>query len=131
MISWPLPWQVAHRRVAMMVPNTLRRTSETSPVPPHRLQRTGVVPGSAPLPPHASHTDKRSTGTSLVAPKAASSKVRSRPRWTLLPRAVRLACRAGRRPKGAPKKASKMSVMSPMKSNMSGVNPSPPYMSYC
>jgi hypothetical protein len=127
-ISSPVPSHVPHRRDVITVPNTLRRTSETSPDPPQVVHRDGWVPGSAPVPPHRPHISCVSTRTSLVAPNAASSKSSSRTRWRSRPRPVRVLRRwSGRPPPNGddPKNASKMSVRSP-NPNMSGLRPSPP-----
>ena len=69
----PAPPQVGQAPVRTSWPKAVRRTSRSSPAPPHVSQVRIGVPGSAPLPRQRSQVETASNETSRLAPVSTSS----------------------------------------------------------
>ena len=71
----PVALHATHGAAVTIWPRIERRTSRTSPAPPHTSQRAGWVPGSQPEPSQRSHATGRRTSTVAVVPNAACGEV--------------------------------------------------------
>ena len=71
----PVALHATHGAAVTIWPRIERRTSRTSPAPPHTSQRAGCVPGSQPEPSQRSHATGRRTSTVAVAPNAACGEL--------------------------------------------------------
>src|SRR5581483_12066938 len=71
----PSPWQVGHGATVTNWPKNERCARRTSPAPPHVLQISDFVPGSAPLPEQRSHGSRSLIEIFLSTPVATSARV--------------------------------------------------------
>ena len=108
-MTLPVPPHASQERWDCIMPRMVRCCTRMVPVPPQRLQVSGLVPFSAPVPPQALQASVRGKVMVFLQPKTASSKEMDRRVITSSPRTGPFR-RAALPP--PPKKVEKMSPIS-------------------